>query len=188
MINLLPPKYRKKLREEQRFRLILLFGVIFGIAFVALAIFLLVIQATLVKERLLQESKLISFEERISKEDSTLGEIKTWNLQLQNIEGFKKKRRALKEVVEEIASSLPEELYLLSLSYTPASEVRKKEDKIVRTPAIIAVTGKAETREQLLSFKDALQENTFFAEVVFPPSNWVNPIDITFSFQAKLEN
>ncbi|MCH8049075.1 hypothetical protein IIC44_03190, partial [Patescibacteria group bacterium] len=115
MINLLPPKYRQKLREEQRFRLILLFGVIFGIAFVALAIFLLVIQATLVKERLLQESKLISFEERISKEDSTLGEIKTWNLQLKNIEGFKKKRRALKEVAEEIASSLPEELYFLSL-------------------------------------------------------------------------
>jgi len=188
MINLLPPKYRKKLGEEQRFRLILLFGGIFGIALIALAIFLLVIQATLLQERLAQESKLISLEERITKEDSTLGEIKKWNSKLQNINGFKEKRTSLKEVIEEIASSLPEELYLLSLSYTPASEVRKKEDKVVRTPAIIAITGNAQTREQLLSFKDALQENPFFAEVVFPPSNWVSPVDINFSFQAKLEN
>lgn len=187
MINLLPPKYRQKLREEQRFRLVLLFGGMLGIALTALAIFLLVIQVTLLKERLAQESKLISFEERISKEDSVLSEIKNWNSKLQNIEEFKGKRTALKDVIEEIASSLPGELYLLSLSYTPSSEIKKKADKIVRTPAIIAVTGNAQTREQLLSFKDALQENPFFTEVVFPPSNWVKPIDIIFSFQAKLE-
>jgi len=188
MINLLPPKYRQKLREEQRFRLILLFGVILGTALIALSTFLLVIQVALSKERLSQESKLISFEERTTREDSTLGEIKNWNSKLRNIEAFKEKRRALKEVVDEVASSLPEELYLFSLSYTPAFETRKKEDKIVRTPATIAVTGKAQTREQLLSFKDALQSNLFFAEVVFPPSNWVKPQDITFSFQAKLRD
>lgn len=188
MINLLPPKYQQKLREEQRFRLVLLFGVIFGIAFIALSIFLLVIQVALAKERLLQESKLISFKERTTREDSTLVEIKNWNSKLKNIAAFKEKRRGLKGVIDEVASSLPEELYLLSLSYTPAFETRKKEDKIVRTPATIAVTGKAQTREQLLSFKDALQANPFFAEVVFPPSNWVKPQDITFSFQAKLQD
>jgi len=188
MINLLPPKYRQKLREEQRFRLVLLLGVILGSALIALSIFLLVIQITLSKERLLQEFKLLSFEERTTREDSTLAEIKNWNSKLRNIAAFKEKRKALREVVDEVASSLPQELYLVSLSYTPAFETRKKEDKIVRTPAIIAVTGKAQTREQLLSFKDALQVNPFFAEVVFPPSNWVKPQDITFSFQAKLQD
>lgn len=188
MINLLPPQYRQKLREEQRFRLVLLLGVILSIAFFALSVFLLVIQITLSNERLTQEVKLISFEERTTREDSILVEIKNQNSKLRNIEAFKKQRRALKEVVGEVASSLPQELYLLSFSYTPAIEVVKKADKVVKTPAIIAVTGKAQTREQLLSFKDALQADPFFAEVVFPPSNWVKPTDITFSFQAKLQD
>ena len=39
---------------------------------VLLSIFLLVIQVALAKERLLQEYKLISFEERATIEDSTL--------------------------------------------------------------------------------------------------------------------
>ena len=186
MINLLPPHYRQKLKEEQRFRLVLLLGGILGIAFFALSIFLLVIQIALSKERLSQEVKLVSFEERTTREDSTLVEIKNWNSKLRNIEAFKENRRTLKEVVDEIASSLPQELYLFSLSYTPAFETRKKEDKIVRTLAMVSVTGKAQTREQLLSFKDALQANPFFTEVVFPPSNWVSPSDITFSFQTKL--
>jgi len=186
MINLLPPKYRKKLREEKRFRLVLLFGVMLGTALVALSIFLLVIQIALSKERFSQESKLSSFEERSSKEDSTLIEIKNWNSKLRNIDSFKQERRSLKDVFDEVDSSLPRELHLFSFSYTPALETKKKGGGATKTPAVIAVTGKAQTREQLLSFKDALQANPFFAEVLFPPSNWVKPQDITFSFQAKL--
>ena len=188
MINLLPPKQRKKLQDEKLFRLILLLGGIVGVALVSLSIFLLVIQITLTKERLSQAVKLVSFEERTAKENSTLGEIRSWNLKLANIEAFKKKRRVFKDIIDEVTVSLPDELYLLSLSYTPLLETVKKGGEVVKTPAIVAVTGKAQTREELLSFKDALQANPFFTEVVFPPSNWVNPTDITFSFQAKLKN
>lgn len=168
------------------FRLILLLGGVFGIALIALSVFLLVIQVALTKERLAQEVKLLSFEERTAKENSTLGEIKSWNIKLTNIEAFKKNRRPVKDVIDELALSLSSEMYLFSFSYTPSIETRKKADEIVKTPAIVAVTGKAQTREELLSFKDALQANPFFTEVVFPPSNWVQPTDINFSFQAKL--
>ena len=188
MINLLPPKYRQKLREEQRFRLAVLLGVVFGTALIALSIFLLVIQVSLAKERLFQESKLISFQERTAREDSALIEIKNLNSKLRNIDNFKQERRSLKDVFDEVASSLSEDLQLFSFSYTPALEIKKKGGKATKTLATIAVTGKAQTRELLLSFKDALQANPFFAEVVFPPSNWVKPQDITFSFQAKLQD
>ena len=188
MINLLPPKYRQKLREEERFRLVLLLGVVLGIALLAMSVFLLVIQVSLAKERLSQEFKLSSFEEKSTKEDSTLTEIKNWNSKLRNIDSFKQERRSLKDVFDEVASSLPQNLHLFSFSYTPALEIKKKGGEATKTLAIIAVTGKAQTREQLLSFKDALQANPFFAEVVFPPSNWVKPQDITFSFQAKLQD
>ena len=188
MINLLPPKYRRKLREEERFRLVLLLGVILGTAFLALSVFLMVIQVSLAKERLSQESKLSFFEEKSAKEDSTLTEIKNWNSKLRNIDGFKKERRSLKDVFDEISSPLSRDLYLLSFSYTPAFTTEKKGGVTIKTPAIVSVTGKAKTREQLLSFKNALQANPFFAEVMFPPSNWVSPRDITFSFQAKLQN
>ena len=188
MINLLPPQYRQKLKEEQRFRLVLLLGVVLGIAFFALSVFLLVIQVTLSNERLTQEVKLLSFEERTTREDSTLVEIKNWNSKLRNIGSFKQGRRSLKDVFDEVGSSLSQDLYLFSFSYTPAFKTTKKGGETIKTPATVAVTGKAQTREQLLSFKDALQANPFFAEVVFPPSNWVNPSDITFSFQAKLQD
>ena len=188
MINLLPPKYRQKLRGEERFRLVLLLGIIFGIAFLSLSVFLLVIQVSLVTERLSQEFKLSSFEEKSAKEDSTLIEIKRLNSKLKNIENFKQEHRSLKDVLDEVGSSLTQDLHLVSFSYTPSFETKKKGGTPIKTPATIAVTGKAQTREQLLSFKDALQANPFFAEVVFPPSNWVSPSDITFAFQAKLQN
>ena len=188
MINLLPPKYRQKLRGEQRFRLVLVLGVVFGVALLALSVFLMVIQVSLAKERLLQESKLSSFKAKSAKEDSTLAEIKNWNSKLRNIDSFKQGRRSLKDVLDEVGSSLPQGLYLSSFFYTPVFETKKKGGEPERTPATISVTGKAQAREQLLSFKDALQGNPFFAEVVFPPSNWVKPQDITFSFQAKLKD
>ncbi|MCH8244592.1 hypothetical protein IIB97_01750, partial [Patescibacteria group bacterium] len=68
MINLLPPKYRQKLREEERFRLVLLLGIILGIALLALSVFLLVVQVSLAKERLSQEFKLSFLEEKSIKE------------------------------------------------------------------------------------------------------------------------
>ena len=188
MINLLPPSYRTKLKEEQRFRLVLLLSVVAGIGLVALSIFLIVIQLSLAKERLSQESKLSSFEQRTTKEDSMLTEIKNWNSTLRNITRFKGQRRTLKNVFDEVALALPQDLFLLSLSYTPSVETKKKNDEVIRTPATISVTGQAPTREQLLFFKDTLQINPFFAEVQFPPSNWANPTNITFSFQAKLSD
>ena len=188
MINLLPPKYRQKLREEERFRLVLLLGIILGIALLALSVFLLVVQVSLAKERLSQEFKLSFLEQKSIKEGSILTEIKNQNSKLSNINSFKQGRRSLKDVFDEVGFALPQDLHLLSFSYTPVFEIKKKGGETQRTLATVSVTGKAQTREQLLLFKDALQANLFFAEVVFPPSNWVSPSDITFSFQAKLKD
>ena len=129
MINLLPLAYRQKLREEQRFRLILLLAVILGIGLLALSIFLVLIQVSLAKERLAQESKLVSFKERSAKEDSTLKKITSWNSKLSNIASFKEERRSLKEVLDNVESALPAQLYLLSVSYTPAFETKRKARK-----------------------------------------------------------
>ncbi|MDP2641193.1 MAG: hypothetical protein Q8P39_01475 [Candidatus Yanofskybacteria bacterium] len=185
MINLLPPIYRQKLKEKRRFRLVFVLSVALGIGLISLSIFLMLIQVTLAGELISQETEISSFEERSAKEDSTLAEIRNWNSKLRNIEKFKEENQSVKKVLDSLASSLPPELYLFSFSYTPAFETQKKEE-VLRSPATIAVTGKAQTREQLLLFKDTLQTNSFFADVVFPPSNWVSPTDITFSFQAHI--
>ena len=79
MINLLPPKYRQKLKEEKWFRLILILGVVFSIVFFSLSIFLIVIQISLNKESLFQESKLISFQEKSTNKDLILIDIENWN-------------------------------------------------------------------------------------------------------------
>lgn len=186
MINLLPPIYRQKLKEKEYLRLLFLLGTIFGIALFALSIFLIVIQVALSKEHISQESKLIFLKEQTTKEELMIDEISSWNLKLTNLEKFKQEQISLKDVFYEIEKSLPEDLYLLSFSYTPLIEIKKKDDEVLKTPAAIAVTGSAPVREKLLLFKDALQANPFFTEVVFPPSNWVNQTDIIFSFQAKL--
>lgn len=185
MINLLPQPYRKRLGQERRFRLILVLGVSFFISLVSLSIFLLLIQVALANERSSLESQLVTFAEKTKQEDSTLGEIRSWNAKLESIKQFKEERQSVQEALSQLASSLPPELSLLSFSYTPSSEAQRKDD-VIKTPASIAVTGSAPTRDQLLSFKDALQANLLFTNVVFPPSNWVSPADISFSFQAKI--
>jgi len=169
----------------QRFRLTMVLGIAFLAALIALSIFLVIIQVALSNERSVQERQLLSFTEKSAQEDSLLAEIKNRNATLSGLTRFKEERQLVEEVLDNVASSLPSELSLLSFSYTPATKVLKK-DEVVKTPASIAITGQAPTREQLLSFKDALQANPFFQDVIFPPSNWVTPINITFSFQAKI--
>ena len=143
MINLLPPAYRIKLKEERRFRLVIILGVIFITALLALSVFLVVIQVSLARERLSQAAKLVSFQERSVQENSTLNEIVSWNAKLKDIEKFKTERRSLKEILDQVDSDILPDLSLLSFSYTPAFET-KKNDKAIRTLAAIAVTGTAE--------------------------------------------
>lgn len=185
MINLLPAPARERLRQEQRLRLVIILGTVVFISLVAFSLFLALIRVALDVQRSNLAIEISLFQQESTKEDSTLGEIKRWNENLNRVEQFKKERREVSAVLSQLTQSLAPELSLLSLSYTPQKKTVKKEETIV-VPAAVAVSGKAPTRELLFQFRETLLANPFFTELNFPPSNWVNPVTITFSFQAKL--
>tara|TARA_Y100000310_G_C20665777_1_gene807376 strand:+ start:1920 stop:2483 length:564 start_codon:yes stop_codon:yes gene_type:complete len=186
MINLLPPFYRERLKQEERFRLLTILGISLATFLLVLALLLLLVRVILVQELSFQSLQLASLEEQFSKEDSVLQEVKSTNLTVERIKEFRGEKQSLNLVLQELASSLPENLFLQTFSYTPPLEKRKK-DEVTKIPAKIAVTGEASTRKLLLQFKETLQKSSAFSQVTFPPSNWVSPTDISFSFQATLE-
>ncbi len=86
----------------------------------------------------------------------------------------------LTQVLEKISKLLPSGTYLtnFNLNLPP-----KKEEFWAQ----ISLSGFSESREVLLSFKENLEKEAEFAEVYFPPENWVKPSDINFTVTFKLK-
>lgn len=186
MINLLPSFAKKELRAQERMRLLIIllysvFGAVlcFTLALASLQIFM---------ENRLQESRfpLDSAKEELARKSVSLQSIEQFNWQVNSLSAFFQKRASQTAVLERLASLKPEGIVFSVFSYT-APTVVAVGDQQRQDPAKISVSGFAPTRDVLLEFREHLQNDSSFQNVQFPPSNWVSPFDITFSFTASLQ-
>ena len=92
------------------------------------------------------------------------------------LSSFYEKQVNLTEILEEISSALPAEIYLTNLSITTQDEELN-----------CVLSGFAPTRERLLDFKDNLEKEVRFEEILFPPSNWEKRTDINFTVSFKVK-
>ena len=185
MINLLPPQAKKELIQEEYFKLLLIFVILILVFMICFAMLLGIIRIYLHSEIVAGESRLFWLSEQFSEDDPVLNKVKELNETHSDVSRFFKKRQLLSPAIDRLASHLPLSASLTSFSYTPATIIKKK-DEVQKLNAKIAVTGQALTRNILLSFREDLISDPLFGKVFFPPSNWVEPEDITFSFQAEI--
>ena len=175
MINLLPPEQKQILLSEEKFRMVLILGIII-LAFLVSFIFILIsIKISLSAEMTIQK---INFEQR-EKElgDPAFREIEnkiiSANAVFSELGSFYHEQRDSVVVFEKIFNVLPPGVYLNSLSFNQVS-----------SQAFIA--GFAPSREILLKLKENLEKETSFSGVSFPPTDWIEPIDINFSLNFKI--
>ena len=173
MINLLPPTYKHRLHEEENFRLLLILSTAFGVFLVCLALLLFVLRLYLKGEIREQEFLVANLKEQSRARSEEIKNIQELNVTLLAVSGLYEKRLSPTSILEGISSHLKQGMYVNSLNIA----AREK----------ITVTGFANLRETLFNFREGLQKDELFKNVYFPPSNWVKPADITFSFSVELK-
>ena len=93
------------------------------------------------------------------------------NKNLKKAGDFYEKEFALEEFIEKLIQAIPEGIYLADLSYSKQSFQ-------------IILAGFSPSRGLLVQFKENLEEfkrKESLKEVYFPPSTWIDPVNINFA-------
>jgi len=77
-------------------------------------------------------------------------------------------------ILKELSEIIPERVYLKNISYYSAS-------------GEVTLSGWANDREDLLSFKDLLEQSSRFSDINLPLANLIKQNDIDFNFSIKTQ-
>lgn len=182
MINLLPPQQKEEIREEEKLKMILIFGILLLSLSISFCLILSLVKISISTQI---ETKKISFNQEEKEfqgtKDQELEEkIKSLNATLLKLDAFYGRQFDLTQTLEEISGLLPSDAYLTNLSFNPIRDGGKLRARIF-------LSGFAKSREILLSFRENLENDKNFSEIDFPPENWVKPADINFSVNFKVK-
>lgn len=176
MINLLPPKEKRILAERQIQKVINIWGFLLFLFLVSLSLGLLAVKFSLAGQETFQKT-LVEIEKKAfqsQKNQAAKKEALKLNQEVNFLLSFYEKKSEVSELLKKIAFILPPGLSLESLSF-------QKEDSLV------VLRGFAQTREDLILFKDNLEREPAFKDVTFPPQNWVKAKDINFLVNFKTD-
>jgi len=176
MINLLPPQYKNELKQERKYKLVLILGIVVLFFLISLSLILLSIKFY-TQGQVESEKILLSLKEKEFKTPETEAlqkEVISINQNILKLSSFYQNQANLVEILEKLSQISPSGMYLTSLSYQ-------------KTNFQISLSGYAPTRETLVQFKENLEKEKEFKEVNFPPSNWVAPTDINFQATFKIK-
>jgi Tfp pilus assembly protein PilN len=178
MINLLPPEEKNILIQEERFKLILILGIVFLSALLSLILILFSIRIYISSQTDSEKTIFIQEEEKVKtagfqelQEKITLA-----NKNLSNLNSFYQNQIYFTEILEIISGTLPSGTYLSNLSLKPLGG----------GVLDCNLSGFAPTREVLLDFKKNLETEKTIKEIYFPPANWVESKDIDFNITFKI--
>lgn len=177
MINLLPSQQKEELFQEEKLKLVLIFGMIFIVFLLSLILIFLSIKISISRDLEIQKMFLEEKEKEISLNRELEEKIKNSNLALSKLNSFYQSQLNLTGILEKISATLPSGTYLTNLNLIRAKE---------KSAVLILLSGFSPNREVLLSFKENLENEKDFFEIDFPPENWVKPTDINFNVTFKL--
>jgi hypothetical protein len=182
MINLIPKEEQKIIAREFYLRLVVVFfallSVVLFIALIALAPSYLL---TLNKERIAVGRLEIQKSETMPQLDKdTVSLIKEIDSKMKLVENSEKNRFLVSEsVINQIVADKMLDIKITRISF---------EEDAVLGERKVSVYGVAPSRERLLLFRRALEENSSFSTVNLPVSNFIKGSNIEFYLSLTLEN
>ena len=167
LTNLLPPRNKAELFEEEVKNLIIILGILFFIFLFSLTLILFGIQ-NYVSGKIDLEKITFDMEKKKS-EDSEIQNLRTkiisLNQVLSQLNSFYQEQNKLTKVFNKISETLPPQMYLTNFSYQKESN-------------LVSLSGFSPTQEILDNFNKNLEKE--FSDVYFPLQNWVKSTDIDF--------
>ncbi|MDP2672674.1 MAG: PilN domain-containing protein, partial [Nanoarchaeota archaeon] len=113
-----------------------------------------------------KELKIVAFQEI---ENKIIGA----NAVFSQLASFYHKQKDVVAIFGEIFDALPPSVYLTNLSFNSVNSQ-------------FSIAGFSPSREILLELKENLEKENNFSDVYFPPTNWIEPVNINFSFTFKI--
>ncbi|MFH1462367.1 MAG: hypothetical protein ABIG08_01540 [bacterium] len=181
MINLLPPKNKEEILEEENWKLVLILAVVFFISLFCFALILFSIKSFISGEAEAQKISLEQTEKEFqgSQIQSLNGKIVSANQALSQLDSFYQTQRDSSAILERISKTISPGLYLNTLSLN----FQAKDEQGLGC----SLSGFSPTREILLRFKENLEKEEGFEGVNFPPTSWLEKTDINFSVNFKIK-
>jgi hypothetical protein len=174
MINLIPNQEKKKKVKDFYFRLVVVFFAVLGSSVLVGSAAILPSYFLSSVKKNLSESKLEAQKAESAPlvDQSTLLTVEELNSKLSLIENAEKNKYlvSLKVINEIMAKKMPD-IKITQIVYDNATVGGKK----------ISIRGIASSRERLLLFRRALEDNPAFKKVDLPISNFVKGSNIQFS-------
>lgn len=184
MINLLPPKEQAQLRLITTERMIAILGIISVALLVCFTLIFFLLKLYMLQEANTQLNVFMSSQQRYRESDDASYEqlAQTYNTLLAKADAFYQGQVSLSDAMMTI-SQVARPKYVV---FTTITLTREAKGGVVD----VAASGKSATRDDLLSFKSALEGNGQIKNVQFPPESWVNPDHIIFNvtFQVIPKN
>ena len=176
MINLLPSQQKEELREEGKWKLIMILGIVLLAFLISLSLILFSIKTVILGQVEIQKILLEEREKELKtqKIQELEAKIRDYNLTLSNLDSFYKKNLNLTDILEKLSKTLPQGTYLTTFIFN-------------LTTLEISLSGYSPDRETLVAFKENLEKEEKFEKVYFPLANWVSPTDINFSVTFKVK-
>lgn len=177
MINLLPQSEKKILQIEEKEKIVLILETLSFIFLLCLILILASIQiyiwGQVEAEKIILEQEKREFE--VSEVKDLPEKIKLANKTFSDLNSFYQSQIKSTEILEELSKTLPQGVYLTNLSYQK------------RTSQVI-VSGFSKNREILFEFKKNLEQEESFQDIYFPPSTWIEAININFNMSLKIKD
>jgi hypothetical protein len=179
MINLLPPEEKRKILLKKKEKLAVIFAIVFLVFLICLILILLSVKFYILAETDYQKNNLIQVEQ--SKESSDLVEfgniIQAHNGTLDQLDSFYKKEIYFNEALDIILNvPKPENLYLTNFS------LDRSRDSMIE----INVTGISESRDNLLIFKNNIEQDENIQNSYFSSESWISPKNAKFSLTFEI--
>lgn len=173
MINLIPNQEKKKKVKDFYFRLTIVFFIVLGVCMIIGSVlilpsyFLSSVRKNINEERLqMQKNEIVPIPDQ-----NTVTAIKNLNIKLNIIENAEKDRYLVSQkVINAIMLRKMPDIKITEISYDNSTLEGKK----------VTIRGLAVSRERLLLFRRALEDDVAFKKVDLPISNFVKGSNIEF--------
>lgn len=184
MINLLPPQYKKELKDEENLRIVYILLVSLGMFLLVLSFLLLGILLYVQGEF---NSKLLlvsSFEKELALQSKTQEDLKQANEEMLAFSRIAQNQVPLAKVFTQFFADLPKDVSLSSFSFSsPKTTFLKGET--VKEQAQVVLQGSSPSRDVLAMLRANLEQDTFFEDLFFPLSNFANLKGFSLSVKIK---
>lgn len=182
MINLLPPAEKERLSLEMGRKISIIVWMLFLFFIIYLILILLSIKFYLQGQIEYQKIIIQKTESALQKTQTRelLKKIDNFNGIFEKLNSFYGKKIYFSKILEKISKIMPSGAYL--------TEVRLNSVESAEEGGVIeaSLSGFILTREMLFDFKKVLEKEQSIKDVSFPPSNWVNPVNINFFVSFKM--